>query len=170
MRRAWILWRRSVSHALERARQWLLEFTLLERRVTLLPGCKVTGLQHVVFGEDILISHETFIQGAGGITLGNRIMIGPRVMLISTGHNLVTRNSESRPIEIEDDVWLGAGSIILPGVRVGKGSIVGAGAVVTKNVEPYSVVVRVPSPAIKTTSLSNNEGYFSTTSWRRQFE
>ncbi len=50
---------------------------------------------------------------------------------------------------IEDDVWIGRNAIIMPGVRIGKGSIVGAGAVVTKNVEPYSIVGGVPAKLIR---------------------
>ena len=52
-------------------------------------------------------------------------------------------------IKIEDDVWLGVGSTVLDGVTIGKGSVIGAGAVVTKNIPPYSVAVGVPANVIK---------------------
>ncbi|QQR64412.1 transferase [Candidatus Roizmanbacteria bacterium] len=54
----------------------------------------------------------------------------------------------SKPIVIEDDVWIGTKSVILPGVTIGRGSIVAAGAVVTKNVAPYSIVGWVPAKVI----------------------
>lgn len=170
MRRLWILWRRMWTEASERMKQWLLEYSLMKRRVTLLPGCKITGINGVEFGEDILISHQAFIQGAGGISFGSRIMVGPRVMLISTGHDLVTRHSMSHPIVIEDDVWLGAGCTVLAGVRIGRGSVVGAGAVVTKSIEPYSVAVGVPARVFKKIVSPTSDGYFSAASWRGQFE
>jgi maltose O-acetyltransferase len=56
---------------------------------------------------------------------------------------------DKEPVIIEDDVWIGARVIILPGVKIGKGSIVGAGAVVTKDVEPYSIVAGVPAKLIR---------------------
>ena len=57
--------------------------------------------------------------------------------------------SQKEPVVIEDDVWIGANSIVLPGVKIGKGAIIGAGAVVTKNVQPYAVLGGVPARVIK---------------------
>lgn len=85
-------------------------------------------------------------------------MMGPRVMLFAHGHETsrtdIPMNQqglrEDRPIIIEDDVWIGAGVIILPGRRVGKGAIVGAGAVVAVDVKPYTVVGGNPLSVIGT--------------------
>jgi len=57
--------------------------------------------------------------------------------------------SEDRPVCIEDDVWIGSRVILLPGVRIGKGSIVGAGSVVTRDVEPYAIVAGNPARKIR---------------------
>ena len=80
-------------------------------------------------------------------------MMGPDVIILSGNHahDLIDiplkfqGNSEEQPVSIEDDVWIGARVIILPGVHVGKGSILGAGAVVTKNIPRYSVVAGNPA-------------------------
>jgi maltose O-acetyltransferase len=60
------------------------------------------------------------------------------------GHHLVPENTKSAPVVIEDDVWIGFNAIILKGVRVGRGAVVGAGSVITKDVDPFTVVVGNP--------------------------
>jgi len=93
------------------------------------------------------------------IHIGSHVMFGPEVVVIGGGHNtdvpgiymtLVHQKSgnEDLGVVIEDDVWVGARAIILRGVRVGRGSIVGAGAVVTKSVPPYSIVGGNPARVI----------------------
>jgi acetyltransferase-like isoleucine patch superfamily enzyme len=96
------------------------------------------------FGEGVFINQGCFFLDFGGITIGDRVMIGPRVTLSTAGHpvelderyNFITH----APIVIEDDVWIGAAATIIPGVTIGRGSVVGAGAVVAKDVPPLSVV------------------------------
>lgn len=92
----------------------------------------------------------------GPLTLGDDVMVGPRCMFISEGHATddVTRpmNQQGmtppRPITVEDDVWIGAQVVVLPGVSIGTGSIVAAGSVVTKDVPPGSVVAGVPAAVV----------------------
>ncbi|GAB7051437.1 sugar O-acetyltransferase [Catenuloplanes indicus] len=96
------------------------------------------------FGERVFINQGCFFLDYGGITIGDRVMIGPRVTLSTAGHpvelderyDFITR----APIVIEDDVWIGAAVTVTPGVTIGRGSVVGAGAVVAKDVPPLSVV------------------------------
>ena len=96
------------------------------------------------FGERVVINQGCFFLDLGGITIGNRVLIGPRVTLSTGGHpvepderyNFLTH----APIVIEDDVWIGAAATITPGVTIGHGSVVGAGAVVAKDVPPLSLV------------------------------
>jgi acetyltransferase-like isoleucine patch superfamily enzyme len=146
---------------------WRLQ--LLDRRVTLLPGCAITSCRRISVGTDVLVSHQCFFQGAGGISFGSRIMLGPRVMLITVGHDLTTRRSVLKPIRIEDGVWIGAGAIVLPGVVVGRESIVAAGAVVTRDVPERTVVAGVPARVVKNVDSSEYAGYFESASWRSQF-
>lgn len=96
------------------------------------------------------------LYGQGGLKIGNNVMLASGIQIIPNQHgynNLsipIKDNPEfSEGITIEDDVWIGAGVLILDGVTVKKGSVIGAGAVVTKNIEPYSIVVGVPARKIK---------------------
>lgn len=87
------------------------------------------------------------------VTIGNNVMIGPECLIYTVNHNtkrtdipmVAQGNREPIPVIIEDDVWIGARAIILPGVTIKKGSIVGAGSVVTKNVPQYTIVAGNPA-------------------------
>jgi acetyltransferase-like isoleucine patch superfamily enzyme len=86
------------------------------------------------------------------ITIGNNVRIAPEVLIIDSDYHSVQDHfavGKKCPIVIEDDVWLASRSMILKGVRVGKGAVVAAGAVVTKDVPPYSVVAGVPAKVIQ---------------------
>lgn len=90
------------------------------------------------------------------VTIGRNVQIGPRVMFETKNHGLVYepnkgRGGWSKPIVVEDEVWIGAGSIITQGVTIGRGAVVAAGAVVTKNVKANTVVGGVPAKFIKNT-------------------
>lgn len=84
----------------------------------------------------------------GNVTIGNDVMMGPEVVVYTINHKhaeveipmLEQGYEEERPVLIEDDVWIGRRAIILPGVRIGKGCIIGAGAVVTRSVPDFSIV------------------------------
>ncbi|MGZ4629981.1 sugar O-acetyltransferase [Oryzihumus sp.] len=96
------------------------------------------------FGDRVFINQGCFFLDFGGITIGDRVLIGPRVTLSTAGHPV---DPDERydfithaPIVIEDDVWIGAAATITPGVTVGRGSVVGAGAVVARDIPPLSVV------------------------------
>ena len=93
----------------------------------------------------------------GPCIIGNNVMMGPNCDIITRNHNFSSIDipmieqgfSETKKVIIGDDVWIGCRTIILPGVCIGKGSIIGAGSVVTKDVEPYSVVAGCPAKIIK---------------------
>lgn len=93
----------------------------------------------------------------GSITIGAYVMMAPDVIIITCSHDIsdVTRpmmfqgSTEPQPVVIEDDVWIGTRCIIMPGVVVHKGSIIAAGAVVTKDVPAYSIVGGVPAKVLK---------------------
>jgi len=107
-------------------------------------------------GDHSNIGPYSYIGCSGFIEIGNNVMMGPRVNLLSEQHNhddaAATMKSQgvSRSfIRIEDDCWIGANSTVLAGVTVGKGSIIAAGAVVTKDVPPNSIVGGIPARIIR---------------------
>lgn len=103
-----------------------------------------------------------YISARAPIYIGDYVMSGPQVMMITGNHRTDLlgwrmieiddnhkKEENDQPITIEDDVWIGARAIILKGVRIGKGSVVGAGSVVTKDVPRYSIVAGSPAKVIK---------------------
>jgi acetyltransferase-like isoleucine patch superfamily enzyme len=115
----------------------------------------------VQVSKDLCAGPYSFI-GSGsmigpGVTLGKYSMIGPRVSIVGRDHNydipgvpiIFAGRPIYRPTVIEDDVWIGCGAILIAGVRVGRGAIVAAGAVVTGDVAPYNIVAGVPAKLIR---------------------
>ncbi|HQX15274.1 MAG TPA: acyltransferase [Anaerolineales bacterium] len=107
-------------------------------------------------GRDSLVGEYTIIRGQGGVTIGDRVYTSPFTQIISVNHifddpnrPFVEQGITAEGIVIEDDVWLGAGSIITDGVRVGKGAVIAAGAVVTQDVAPHTVVGGVPAKVLR---------------------
>lgn len=103
-------------------------------------------------GAHFAVNSGTYINAIGGIELGNHVLIGSNVTISSGKHPTAGRTTPvfSRPsiplkIIIEDDVWIGAGSVIMPGIILKKGTVVGANSVVTKSTEEYSIVVGAPA-------------------------
>jgi len=96
------------------------------------------------FGERVFINQGCFFLDFGGITIGDRVLVGPRVTLTTAGHPVQPDERfdfiTHAPIVIEDDVWIGAAATITPGVTVGRGSVIGAGTVVATDVPPMTVV------------------------------
>jgi maltose O-acetyltransferase len=115
---------------------------------------------NIEVGDDVAIGEGSMMLCSNSkIILGNKVMLGPRVVIVAGNHNtsVVGRFMfdvhEKRPLDdvdvvIEDDVWIGAGTIILKGVKVCRGAIVAAGSVVSHTVPPYAVVGGVPARLI----------------------
>mgnify|MGYP005993289087 CR=1 FL=1 len=110
----------------------------------------------MIIGEGTWIGQNCFFHSAGGIEIGKNVGIGPSVKILTSNHisEYIEKPVLHNPIEfkkviIEEDSDLGVGSIIMPGITIGKGSIVGAGALVTKDVPPYSIAVGNPAKIIR---------------------
>ncbi|MFC7624938.1 acyltransferase [Microlunatus sp. GCM10028923] len=120
------------------------------------PGAIVQG--RVTFGDHCSIQSYAVVVGypGAGIMIGNDVRIAPHAMLIGADHVFAdpgvpirTQGLRPGPIVIEDDVWVAGRVMITAGVRVGTGSVIAAGAVVTRDVPPMSVVAGVPARVIK---------------------
>jgi acetyltransferase-like isoleucine patch superfamily enzyme len=108
-------------------------------------------------GAKSLIGELNVLRGQGGITIGDRVYTAPLVQLLAVNHvyqdptrPMVEQGITAEGIVVEDDVWVGAGAIITDGVRIGKGAVVAAGAVVTQDAPPHTVVGGVPARVLKT--------------------
>ena len=108
------------------------------------------GSQPMIVGDHTIINRRCTLDGRGGLRLGNYVSISPEVMLITSNHLKDDPNFgvEDKPIVIEDYAWVGSRATVLPGVTIGKGAVVAAGAVVTKDVPAYAVVGGVPAKVI----------------------
>lgn len=137
----------------------VLPFTDLENRAALLGELFGAPLDDTVtiypplfcdhglgtrFGTRVFINQGCSLSDRGGLTIGDRVLIGPRVTITTTGHPVDPADRYDGitlgPIVIEDDVWIGAAATICPGVTIGRGSVVGAGTVVTGDVPELSLV------------------------------
>ncbi|KAK4985047.1 hypothetical protein LTR66_000194 [Elasticomyces elasticus] len=111
---------------------------------------------NVVLGQNVFINFNCTIVDTCAVTIGSRTLIAPNVSIYSGLHPLdpVLRNGTKgpeagKPVSVGEDCWIGGNAIILPGVTVGKGAVVGAGSVVTKDVSQYTVVAGNPARVIR---------------------
>jgi len=150
------------------------QFARLGSGVVLEAGVLVFHPENIEIGDDVYVGHQTilkgyhknritigdgawigqqcFLHGAGGITIGRNVGIGPGVKIVTSSHRLdqierpiLKSDLEFAPVVVEDDSDIGTGAILLPGVRVGRGAQVGAGAVVTRDVAERGIVAGVPA-------------------------
>jgi acetyltransferase-like isoleucine patch superfamily enzyme len=113
------------------------------------------GAGGVRLGNHVEINNYSIVNGTGGIDIGDDTLIGPGVKLISYQHGyrggmtIRSQPVEAKPIRVGRDCWIGANAIVLAGVSIGDGAVVGAGAVVTRDVPPNAIVAGVPAVVIK---------------------
>ena len=114
----------------------------------------------ILIGDNCSIGPQSHITAINSITIGNNVLTGPRVLITDNAHgnsvdsildiapskrDLVSNG----PVTIEDNVWIGEGSMIMPNVTIGKGSIIAANSVVTKNISSYCIAAGSPAKIIK---------------------
>lgn len=109
---------------------------------------------HITIGDNFYANMDCIFLDVNRVTIGNNVMVGPRVGFYTVGHPIVAdiriEDLEfGSPIVVEDNVWIGGSAVILPGVTIGKNAIVGAGAVVTKDVPANSIVGGNPAKVIR---------------------
>ncbi len=125
-----------------------------------------TGYEGTIrLGNDCFVGAYAILNGQGGIEIGDNVLIAGHCHIVAGNHRfedpdrpINTQGFDSRGIVIEDDVWLGAGVKVLDGVRIGRGSIVSAGAVVTRDVAPYSIMAGVPARFLRLRGAAQGQG------------
>lgn len=128
-------------------------------RFTFVPGWRVRLLRAAGarIGRDVYIADDFVIVEELGepclVEIGDRVSIAPRVTLVTSSHPNQSwirpfAPVAAGPVVLEPDAWIGAGAILLPNVRIGRGAIVGAGSVVTDDVEPLAIVAGQPARAV----------------------
>ena len=110
----------------------------------------------MVIGEHTWIGQQCFLHSAGGLRIGRAVGIGPKVTILTSQHQALHRDIpvyfsplEFAEVVIEDGCDIGAGAIILPGVKIGEGAIIGAGAVVVCDIPPFEVWAGVPARGVR---------------------
>lgn len=113
-------------------------------------GCKFFEPGGVTIGEDTKVGDCAFLDGRAPLTIGNHVDIASEVMIYNSEHGLEKKyfSAIEEPVEIGNYVFIGPRAIILPGVKIGKGAIVAAGAVVTRDVPNFAIVGGVPAKVI----------------------
>ena len=139
--------------------RWLLYKCLFKRLdgfAFIYGGAYIDHCSGISAGRSLSINSMAYLSGRGGLTLGNGIAIGPNAVVVSHAHNFESRLRPSTeqghrlaPTFIGDDCMICANAIVNPGVRIAEGTIVCAGAVVTKDTEPYSIVAGVPATHVR---------------------
>ena len=151
-----------IKRVWRRIRMWLIlpAFKRCGKRVNIDPDATYT-FQTIELGDDVAIGKGAMLISAESrIVIGSKVMFGPNVTIIGGDHNVSVvgrymydvhekRPEDDQDVIIEDDVWVGSNAIILKGVRLGRGSIVAAGALVNKDVPPYAIAGGVPAKIMK---------------------
>ncbi len=135
-------------------------------RSTILMSTHMQEAASITIGKGTVVNTHCYLDGRGGLKIGSNVNISSHVLLVAGSHEV--QDGEyflgfAKPITIEDYVWLCTRSTILAGVTVGRGAVVAAGAVVTRSVEPYTIVAGVPARKIgeRNTNLTYEFGDYS---------
>ncbi len=131
-------------------------------------GTQLRGVKGIVVGRNTLIGNDCRLDGRTGLTIGANVNISNEVMIWTLHHDITCSQFSTigAPVVVNDRAWLCSRAIILPGVTIGEGAVVAAGAVVTRDVPPYTIVGGSPARKIGTrpTELSYE---FSPSDWVR---
>ena len=157
-----LLWRTTPWFAHGWRRFWVRFFALLaggkgiSQMAGFMPKARVDYPWNVSIGHSS-VDNGAWIYALAKITIGDNVCIGEDVRLLTGTHDLESSTFDLviKPIDIGDNVWIATGSIILPGIKIGEGAVVAAGSVVTKDVEPWTVVGGNPAKFIKKRDLSH---------------
>jgi len=124
--------------------------------ITYYPGITINPCINITLGDHVDLAWGVLITTGGGVEIGDRTLIGYRTQILSANHVIPPNRGRifgsghvPAKVTIANDVWIGANCVIVAGVTIGEGAVVAAGSVVTKNVEPFTVVGGVPAKLLK---------------------
>lgn len=112
------------------------------------PGSNVRAFESIIIGSRVQISFNVNVYDNNSHSTSAHLRYEHARTILSQGHPLVVEDLKTLPIVIEDDVWIGFGSTILKGVKIGRGAIIGAGSLVTKDVPPFTIIAGNPPRAV----------------------
>lgn len=156
----WLLFRGKIELI-----HWQLRGLHHGHEVTIYPHCSFASAKDVNLGHHVFVhNHVQFYAAGSSIKIGNYVLIGPNVSFLAANRNtddilipMYFGNTYIRkPITVQDDVWFGKNATILAGVTIGQGAVIGANAVVTKDVPPYAIVAGNPAQIIRFRGTEEN--------------
>ncbi|NQT22022.1 MAG: acyltransferase [Candidatus Omnitrophica bacterium] len=132
----------------------------LGKDALLMSGCRLNANDNgtIKIGDRARVNTNVYVGASNGGTIifGNDVSVGPNVVMRASNHRKASKNApvssqghEHGTIVLEDDVWVGANSVILPNVRIGKGAVIAAGAVVNRDIPSYALAAGVPAKVVK---------------------
>ncbi len=136
---------------------------------TIHTGARFYNPGNIVIGKDSIIGEGAVLDGRDKLLIGDHVDIASDVMIYNAQHNVQAEDfhAVTAPVIIEDYVFIGPRAIILPGVKIGKGGVVGAGAVVTKDVSEFTIVGGVPAKVISERTNKNPHYKLGRAAWFR---
>jgi acetyltransferase-like isoleucine patch superfamily enzyme len=144
-------------HTPQEVRDWFSRLTgvTVDPSFWMLPPFYTDFGRNIRVGKDVFVNHGCEFMDRGGITLEDRVLIGPKVNLITINHPIEPsrrRSTFCAPILVRRNAWIGVGASVMPGVTIGENAIVAANSVVTKDVAANTIVGGIPAKVIKTFS------------------
>lgn len=123
----------------------------IDKGSSIFMDCNFDSTKNLSIGKNSVVNAKCRIDTRGEVIIGANVSISNEVIILTADHDVDTpeMRGRERKVQIDDYVWIGTRAIILPGVTIGKGALIAAGAVVTKNVEPFTVVAGIPAKVIK---------------------
>ena len=139
-----------------RARYWAARLGEFKGGSNIFPGVHFVGCENIRVGQGLAINRNVIVDASQGeITIGDHVAIGPNSVLRAANHVFADpgvpvkeQGHQGGYIHIGEDCWLGASVVVLRNVTIGQGSVIGAGAVVTRDIPPYSIAVGVPAKVV----------------------